>query len=211
MCVIYLAWENSRHFATLPLVSPPNDIWETNAEIPYWWRVTAQIWVVSLIGCTAREICFKPIRSIACEQQTHFRSLLLSLRKIASAKRGDDRKCVCCSQAVRSTTHIWAMTRDQYGISAVAFQTSFRGDTSGGVAKWRLSSQATFTKSLIRKSSYATKNITLNWLHSHYLTITYCIDLVYSSHHPRKGYSFQPFKSLSGNKTRLFLCKIGYY
>ena len=37
------AWENSRHFAKLPLVSPRNDVWETNAEIPYWWRVTTQI------------------------------------------------------------------------------------------------------------------------------------------------------------------------
>ena len=42
-----LAWENSRHLATLPLVvSPPNDVWEKNAEIPYWWRVTIQTWVV---------------------------------------------------------------------------------------------------------------------------------------------------------------------
>ena len=24
--------------ATLPLVSPPNNVWETSAEIPYWWR-----------------------------------------------------------------------------------------------------------------------------------------------------------------------------
>ena len=37
------AWENSRHFAKLPLVSPRNDVWETNAEIAYWWRVTTQI------------------------------------------------------------------------------------------------------------------------------------------------------------------------
>ena len=37
------AWENSRHFAKLPLVSPRNDVWETNAEIPYWWRLTTQI------------------------------------------------------------------------------------------------------------------------------------------------------------------------
>ena len=42
-----LAWENSRHLATLPPVSPPNDVWETSAEIPYWWRVTIQIWVVT--------------------------------------------------------------------------------------------------------------------------------------------------------------------
>ena len=33
---------------------------------------------------------------VACEQQTHFRSSLLSLRKI---ERNDDRKYVCCSQA----------------------------------------------------------------------------------------------------------------
>ena len=30
---------------------------------------------------------------------------------------------------------IWVVTRHQYGISALAFQTSFRGETSGGVAK----------------------------------------------------------------------------
>ena len=41
------AWENSRHLAMLPLVSPPNDVWETSAEIPYWWRITTQIWVVT--------------------------------------------------------------------------------------------------------------------------------------------------------------------
>ena len=45
-----LAWENSRHFAASPLVSPQNDVWETTAEIPYWWRITTQIWVVLLIG-----------------------------------------------------------------------------------------------------------------------------------------------------------------
>ena len=27
-----------------------NDIWETSAEIPYWWHVTTEIWVVLLIG-----------------------------------------------------------------------------------------------------------------------------------------------------------------
>ena len=37
---------------------PAHDVWETSAEIPYWWRVTTQIWVVLLIGRVAREICF---------------------------------------------------------------------------------------------------------------------------------------------------------
>ena len=31
------------------------------------------------------------------------------------------------------TTQIWIMTRHQYGISALVPQTSFRGETSGGV------------------------------------------------------------------------------
>ena len=51
----WLAWENSRHLATPPLVSPPNDVWETSAEIPYWWRVTSQIWVELLIGRARRK------------------------------------------------------------------------------------------------------------------------------------------------------------
>ena len=39
--------------------SPGNDVWETSAEIPYWWRVTTQIWVaVLLIGRATLEICF---------------------------------------------------------------------------------------------------------------------------------------------------------
>ena len=45
----YRAWENSRHFPTPPLVSLRNNVWEMSAEIPYWWRVTTQIWLF-LIG-----------------------------------------------------------------------------------------------------------------------------------------------------------------
>ena len=32
------------------MVSPPNDVWETSTEIPYWWRAMTQIWRVFLIG-----------------------------------------------------------------------------------------------------------------------------------------------------------------
>ena len=42
----------------LPLVSLPNDVWETSAEILYWWHVATQIWVVVLIGRAAWEIWF---------------------------------------------------------------------------------------------------------------------------------------------------------
>ena len=40
---------------------------------------------------------------VACEQQAHFRSSPLSLRKraIFRRERRDDRKCICCSQASR--------------------------------------------------------------------------------------------------------------
>ena len=43
-----LTWSNKKTTSTFmmpPLVSPWNDIWGTSAEIPYWWRVTTQIWV----------------------------------------------------------------------------------------------------------------------------------------------------------------------
>ena len=34
---------NSRHFATPKLVSPPTNVWETSAELSYWWRI---FWLV---------------------------------------------------------------------------------------------------------------------------------------------------------------------
>ena len=45
-------------------------------------------------------------------------------------------------QAIRSTTHIWVVTRHRYGNFAPVSQTSFRGENSAGVAKFRLFSQA---------------------------------------------------------------------
>ena len=47
-----------------------------------------------------------------------------------------------CFSPIRSTTQIWVVTRHLYGISALVSQKSFRGETSGGVAKCRLLSQA---------------------------------------------------------------------
>ena len=43
------------------------------------------------------------------------------------------------------TIQIWVVTRHQYGISAPVSQTSFRGETFGGVATCRLFSQAILT------------------------------------------------------------------
>ena len=45
-------------------------------------------------------------------------------------------------QPIGSFTLIWVVTRHQYGISALISQTSFRGETSGSVAKCRLVSHS---------------------------------------------------------------------
>ena len=45
-------------------------------------------------------------------------------------------------QCISSTTQVWIVTRRQYRISALVSQTSFRVETSGGVAKYLLLSQA---------------------------------------------------------------------
>ena len=44
------ARENSWHFMTTPLVFLWNDFWAKTSEIPYWWHITTQIWLVLLIG-----------------------------------------------------------------------------------------------------------------------------------------------------------------
>ena len=42
------------------------------------------------------------------------------------------------ARPIKSTTQIWVVTRNQYGISEVVSQTSFGGESSGNVAKCRL-------------------------------------------------------------------------
>ena len=54
---------------------------------------------------------------------------------------------------IRSATQIWVVMRSQYGISALVSPTSFRGETSGGVAKCRLFSQAKNQHVLLQKSA----------------------------------------------------------
>ena len=46
------------------------------------------------------------------------------------------------ARPIRSTTQVWVVTRHQYGISRLIPQTSFRGETSGGLPKYQLFSQA---------------------------------------------------------------------
>ena len=74
------------------VVSPQNDVWETTAEIPYWW------WVVPLIGW-----------KFASSNQKHYSDL------------GSD---------------------SSISMDAVISQMLFRGETSCGIAKCQLFSQA---------------------------------------------------------------------
>ena len=64
-------------------------------------------------------------------------------------------------QPIRNTIWIWVVTRHQYGISALVSQTTFRGETSRGVAKFWLFSQAT-----LLQSRYSCRLTTANTTHN---------------------------------------------
>jgi len=57
-------------------------------------------------------------------------------------------------QPIKSATHILVVTCQNYGITAVVPQTSFHGETSIGVAKCQLFSQATGYQSNIASIYY---------------------------------------------------------
>ena len=85
-----VAWEKSRHLATLPLVSPPNDVWETSTEIAYWCRVTTQIWVENKIKVKTWRLKFdmpidKITRRPCCLLKT-FEPSRLKIRRAISLK-----------------------------------------------------------------------------------------------------------------------------
>ena len=95
------AWENSRHSTMPPVVSPRYDVWEASAEIPYWWHVTTQIWVVLLISdwsCRVENL-IQPIRSttqisvVTRHQHQHLRSFL---RRHLAGKSVVASPNVCC-------------------------------------------------------------------------------------------------------------------
>ena len=87
-----LAWESSRHVATLPLVSSRNDVWETSAEIPYCWLVTSHMGNL-----------FKPIRSTtqiwAVMRHQCGISALISQTSFGGETRSSITKCRLFSQA----------------------------------------------------------------------------------------------------------------
>ena len=59
--------------------------------------------------------------------------------------RNKCRNSMLTAWPIRSTTQMWVVTCNQYGISAIVSQTSFRAEIVGGIAKCCLFSQASST------------------------------------------------------------------
>ena len=100
-----VAWENSRHLATL-----------ATTGLPAKWRLRNK-------------------RRNSILMTRHYPDL-------GSASDWLNQFSHVARPWIRSTTQIWVVTRNQYGISTVVCQTSFGGETGGSVAKCQLFSQA---------------------------------------------------------------------
>ena len=120
-------------FATPPQVSVRNDVWGTSVEIPYWWRVTYQIWVLLLIvkadfprGTTNQKHYPDPLSSTEASAGYPYKNS--NKRKKKESTRG--------TIVLRAPPHnyntmrplrrrkipIWVVKRHQYKISALVFQ-----------------------------------------------------------------------------------------
>ena len=120
-----VAWENSRRLATLLVVSSPNDMWETSAEIPYWRRVTTQILVLLLIGCPAWEIWFsqseaRPRSGKWCVISYGICALVSQTSLARKPVHGSVAKCQLFSQATFECRTQW--------LTRIDFQISFNPD-----------------------------------------------------------------------------------
>ena len=115
--------------------------------------VNAQFVSLSISGAIVQETCLRkqpalrePTTNLTAKWRLRnaFRnSLLMTCHNLDLDSASDWLKQISfAARPIRSTTQIWVVTRHQYGISAVVSQTSFRGETSGCVAKCRLFSQA---------------------------------------------------------------------
>ena len=60
------------------------------------------------------------------------------------------------ARPIKSATQIWVATSFQYGIPALVSQTSFREETSGGVAKCELFTQADMLSEMLSSKKNGT-------------------------------------------------------
>ena len=77
--------------------------------------------------------------------------------------------------AIRSTTQIWVVSRHQYGISAVDFQTSFRGETSCGVGCFLRQEWWSMTGSVIDAQTTDKTRKTISFKLRSYLGLAYLL------------------------------------
>ena len=125
-----------------------NDLWGMTAEIPNWWCVTTQVWQPSklkfLVGC-----------HLATSSFGLGRLFYKSSHQFQNFRRHSDQNCRslegCLGRAsdwlkkvsptawpIRSTTQMWLVIRQQYGITAVLSQISFPREASDSTAKCQL-------------------------------------------------------------------------
>ena len=110
------------------------------------------------------------------------RNCILMTRHYRDLGRASDWSC----RAGKFATQIWVVMRHQYGISALVSQTSFRGKTSGGVAKCRVS--AVFSGYLLGQNKKLKESVSIKKTKLLCLTNShYCADWVLGSlwHHPK--------------------------
>ena len=140
-------------FATPPQVSVRNNVWGTSVEIPYWWRVTYQIWELLLIvkanfprGMTNQKHYPDPLSSTEAPAGYPYKNS--NKRKKKESTRGTivlrapPHNYNTMRPLRRRKIQIWVVKRHQYKIIALVFQMSFLGETKDGVAKCLLFSQA---------------------------------------------------------------------
>ena len=120
-----LAWENSR-----------NSVWVTSTEIPDWWCATSKIWLPPpqtfyfawRRARNANEWCRGPMDCGKGEKK--IREAKVS--PVSSFPPSFVRKFLSRERRLRTRQKIWVLPRH---FSTLVFQTSFRGETSGSVAK----------------------------------------------------------------------------
>ena len=113
----------------------------TSCETLYCFRALSksQNWPSRPVGSLRNQPSF-------CDATTGFpakwrlRNSVLLTRQLPDLGCASDWSCRVGNFA--STTQIWVVTRHQYGSCTLVPQTSFCGETSGGIAKCRLFSQA---------------------------------------------------------------------
>ena len=96
-----IAWENSWHFSTTPLVSLWNDVCEMTAEISHCWGANTLIWVVLLIGRELRENCNQKHYSDLGSDTWRRQYEISAARKILAAFSSDHWDCFRKSKSWR--------------------------------------------------------------------------------------------------------------